>query len=290
MRVLVIGCGSIGSRRARLLAEMGHEVMLFDADTNRAMAAYRAIDHPAVTASIFGNVWTGWGDQGDDEPGYDAAFICTPAHTHWGAAWEAMDAGIKGLFIEKPLATTMAGIPELVAECEKRGVVTMGACNIRWAYGDPRPADYFSAWTSGPLSGWRAGAAEAYRGNGIVLESAIHDIDLAAHWMGPITKVSAAGGEDGVTIRLEHGHPERCSYVVAEWGEDTEVARGLVSATGNTLKSRDPDTSDEMYRQEMAHFLDCVANGTATTNPIANAAVTLGWALKARDMTRKVAA
>ena len=49
-------------------------------------------------------------------------------------------------------------------------------------------------------------------------------------------------------------------------------------------------TADGAYRQEMAHFLDCVANGTATTNPIANAAVTLGWALKARDMTRKVAA
>ena len=78
MRCLVTGCGSIGSRRARLLVEMGHTVMCHDADTDRAVELYHALG-PNAKASLGGNVWTG------AEDGYDAVFVCTPAATHLGS-------------------------------------------------------------------------------------------------------------------------------------------------------------------------------------------------------------
>lgn len=301
MRCLIVGCGSIGSRRARLLAEMGHEVACYDADYERARAVAYEI-HGQGGAS-----YIRYGAVGDPRrPWQDVAFVCTPAATHVATARAVATEGLRGLFIEKPLSTSMAGIPELIAECEKRGVVTMGACNMRWAYPAwsdrrfrPKDVAHAAFYSFGALDGWRPGAREAYAGNGIALESAIHEMDLAAHMFGPITDASVEGHPDKLKVRLTHASGTS-SLVWADWSADAGEPwratcfwlHGATAGDGVFGEQafdheRNPDSC---YRQEMAHFLDCVANGTATTNPIANAAITLGWALKARDMTRTVAA
>lgn len=276
MKTLIVGCGSIGSRRARLLAEMGHKVTVMDAEMYRAAALIYEV--PGIIASSLGNV--------DVLANADATFVCTPAHTHLAISRESLNAGRKALFIEKPLSTSMDGVAELVAECERRGVVTMGACNMRWAYRDVQRAYWVkeaALCVAKPLSSWRAGASDAYRPSGLMLECAIHELDLAYHFCGPIVGVNPVGDDDAVIIGVEHargGH----SQVYASWAED-EPERRWVALNGEVAR-HEPDTSDDMYRQEMAHFLDCVASGTATCNPIANAAETLRWALHARDLTR----
>ena len=280
---MIVGAGSVGSRRARLLAEMGHEVMIYDTDEARADKLACAIGVPIVPCLYMA--------------GWSATFVCTPAATHLPVAAEVIKAGCKGVFIEKPLSTSLLAVRNVVEECERRGVVTMGACNMRWAYGSNIHTGYHtSIETSRPLSGWRVGAPEAYAGNGIVMEAAIHDLDLAVWLNGPIGAMSAPDpavwryGDDHVRLHLTHtGRAE--TTIVADWRESAPTVRELVTtATKGVRRCYRPDCGDDMYRQEMQHFLDHVASWTPTSNPIANAAETLRWALKARDLTRKVAA
>ena len=192
----MVGCGSIGSRRARLLAEMGHEVGLVDADATRSHPlfvelAIRYVDDGRAfhfRGTLAGAMLEPW----------DAVFVCTPAGTHLAVAREVIEAGCRGLFIEKPLSTSIDGVAELVADCEARGVVTMGACNMRWAYGPiPAPGDRETIYADcmGPLSAWGPGH-ERYRANGIVLESLIHEIDLCAWVAGPITEIMESEVDD----------------------------------------------------------------------------------------------
>lgn len=283
MRCLVVGCGSIGARRARLLAEMGHEV---DGQDDDLLRAAKATNGHAVSKIMAYHL----------RAPYDAAFVCTPARSHLQVAHDVIAAGIKGLFIEKPLSSSMDGIPELIEQCELRGVVTMGACNMRWAYG-PGPIDCAGILleSTAPLSSWRAGAAEFYRANGIVLEAVIHEIDVLADKLGPITWLDAIGN-DHERVNIETEHASRgIGTINCDWREGVAVRREMALAErsypdGGVRISAvvRADTSDEMYRREMAHFLECVATGTATTNPIANATETLRWALKAREMCKAV--
>lgn len=281
MRCLVVGCGSIGSRRARLLAEMGHSLDVYDPDED---AMREAIKRLLLLFHRLPRVRPRWTADKAEALSWqaDAVFVCTPANTHLAVAREITQAGCRGLFVEKPLSVSMDGIAELVEECAKRGIVTMGGCNMRWAYSDVdlrRPStgevDFV---VCKPLAAWRPGAEETYRPNGIVLEAAIHEMDVATSRLGPIIGLNAIGCDDECIIGIEHAGGAK-SNIFAEWGPTARTGRWV------TARDRfEPIISDEMYRQEMAHFLDCVANGTATVNPIANAAETLNWALRARDL------
>ena len=282
MRTLVIGCGSIGARRARLLAEMGHEVTIYDPD----LSAAERLKGTALAWSQ----WE-WRPLGDGHR-YVATFVCTPAASHVALAREIVEDGCRGLFIEKPLGTSMDGISELVAECERRGVVTMGACNMRWAYGghptDRPHVERLFLETSGPLSGWRAGAAETYRANGIIMESAIHDLDLVSAWLGPVASLDAYGDDDWCRLDVTH-ESGATSAILNDWREDAPRVRELGYFLRGSLFCHLPTLTDEMYRKEMAQFLRAVAGEELPVNPLSQAAETLSWALKARDMCRTAA-
>lgn len=122
MKLAVIGLGSIGMRRLRLLYEMGHRgVLAYDIDGNKMLAA--AIHYTADINHRIGDVWRA-------KP--DAVFICTPAETHTDLARRFIKTKC-ALFIEKPLSTSMDGVDDLIAKSV--GLVTMVACNWRFRPG-----------------------------------------------------------------------------------------------------------------------------------------------------------
>jgi len=112
-RVLVVGCGSIGKRHARLWCERPEaEVWVCDAlpanlqaATEQAPGARPCSDYAAALA---------------EQP--DLVFICTPNHLHRPMAEAALEAGCHVL-CEKPLADTVEN-GEAIAEA----VCGAGAC------------------------------------------------------------------------------------------------------------------------------------------------------------------
>src|SRR5690606_11541965 len=150
MRVLVIGCGSIGTRRARILRGMGVDVLGVDVDPLRAA---EATDGHATTLDLALHDRT-----------LRAAVVCTPPATHVPIALDCLKAGLV-VFVEKPLALSMDGVPELLDAAA--GKVAMGACNLRFAYGldagpPPQRVQPLRLATSKPLREWRPGAEAAY--------------------------------------------------------------------------------------------------------------------------------
>src|SRR5262245_42392968 len=104
--VLVAGCGSIGTRHLRNLKALGVGPLLaLDADRERT---YRAA--ATVGATPIESI--------DVAPSLRAAFICTPTNGHLEPARAALRRGAH-LFIEKPIAATMDGVPELIAEADR---------------------------------------------------------------------------------------------------------------------------------------------------------------------------
>ncbi len=188
-RVLVVGCGSIGSRHAANLLALGSEVLACDPDPERLAA----VTSPNALKG-FDNLGTALAA----EP--DAVAICTPNHTHVPIALAAARAGCH-LFVEKPLSHSLDRVQELGALVRERRLVVLAACEMRFY----RPVStlkrlvdegavgrVLSVWNEFGhyLPNWRPGtdyrrlySARSAEGGGIVLD-AVQDLDYLMWLLG----------------------------------------------------------------------------------------------------------
>lgn len=121
MRVLVVGCGSIGRRHARLLrARRDVDVALCDVlEVNRLEAA----EH-AGCSETYGSLEEALAR------GFQACVVATPNDTHAPVAAAAMRAGLDVL-LEKPMADTAAEAAPIAEAARETGRVVMVAYNMR---------------------------------------------------------------------------------------------------------------------------------------------------------------
>lgn len=201
-RALVVGCGSIGRRHLRNLQSLGLSVLAFDPQPARAAAA--AAESGAKTvASLSAGLKL--------KP--DLAVIATPSSLHLGPALAAAKAGA-ALFIEKPVSHTLEGLEALESVVEKKGLVALVACNMRFhpglatvrrllsegAIGRPLNAgiicaSYLPDWHPG--EDYRKGySARADLGGGALLDC-IHELDYMLDMLGAAEAVSAELGNSG---------------------------------------------------------------------------------------------
>jgi predicted dehydrogenase len=170
----------------------------------------------------------------------DVVSICTPNSVHRPAAIATMEAGVKDILLEKPVATTMAeafAIKKVAAKRKTRIMVgfthRFNDLNIgaRAAVLDGRLGEPYMARVRfahmGPIPGW-AKTDWFYKpklaGGGAMLDMAIHAIDLLQWYLGPITAVQAKVAtlrkkiavDDNAVMLMEFGG--RClAYIEAGW-------------------------------------------------------------------------
>jgi predicted dehydrogenase len=146
-----------------------------------------------------------------------AALICSPSSLHVEHALAAADADCD-LFVEKPLASTAAGVDALLERVAARNLITMVGCNFRFHPGPALIRRLLDEGVVGKaiasrlqfgsyLPDWRPGtdyrrnySASAQMGGGAVLDC-IHDIDLALWFFGPARKVGAMI-KDGASLGI----------------------------------------------------------------------------------------
>lgn len=270
MKVLVVGCGSIGTRRAKILADMGHEVCGKD-------PRWRCPHRRMVNGE-----WLFATESYVAELVFDAVLICTPPDSGRVAQVKELAPRVQGLFIEKPLALTR---PEVdVLESWVRGVVpvTMGACNLRFSEGVDalRKID-------GPRCGYfymgmhRMYWSKGHQSISLILDS-IHELDLAVWAMGPIISISGESMEDEAKVSVHHEHGYSTIYL--DRLSDPPIREASVYPPDGLLVDHAPhihiNTDPSMYVREMQHFMDCVEAGVPTCNPIEDAAEVCRWALE----------
>jgi len=195
-RVLVLGCGSIGRRHlANLIRLDVGEVLAYDVDSDARQA---------VEAEFGIHAARGFDEAWDQNP--DVVLVAAPTQRHMELAIEAVQRGCH-LFVEKPLSHCMNGVDDLCAELERRELVNMVGCNMRFhagpmtvkrcledgAIGDVLAArlqtgSYLPRWH--PQADYRAGYSARWDSGGAVLDC-IHEIDLALWYLGPGRLVGA---------------------------------------------------------------------------------------------------
>ncbi|MCC7495740.1 MAG: Gfo/Idh/MocA family oxidoreductase [Fimbriimonadaceae bacterium] len=118
LRIGLIGLGNIstyhlaGLRQHRALADL-------------SVVCCRSRERGEAVAAEWGCRWTA--DYRETFATCDALLLATPHHLHYPMARDALQAGVRHLFIEKPVTNTLAECDELIALATARGAsVTVG--------------------------------------------------------------------------------------------------------------------------------------------------------------------
>ena len=205
-RVAVIGAGTMGSVHARHWnAVPGAELV-------------GVLDPRSEAARAAGPGFSDW-DTLLSQAKPDIIDVCTPTSFHCEYVVRAAGAG-KAIFVEKPMARSLADCDAMLAAVDRAGVPAMSGHVLRYfpeyaaakrlvdSGGVGKPAAIRTARMAGfpNLSGRPNWYADPEQSGGLVLDMILHDFDWLRWTFGPITRVYAKGlfGRTEFTQRLDY--------------------------------------------------------------------------------------
>ena len=197
MKLLIIGCGSIGRRHARNAKTLGAELVLCDLDEGLMQKMCAELGEvPCYTDYL----------EAADHAGVDAAVVATPSSLHAEMAIQLAMRGIH-LLVEKPLSHSLEGIDTLLQIVDEKRVTAMMGQSFRFherfltlqgllneqAIGKVYHVCYCSGWY---LPDWhvhedyrREYAARRSLGGGVALTSFSHSFDTFRWLFGEIEEI-----------------------------------------------------------------------------------------------------
>lgn len=189
LRVAVVGCGLIGTRRAQETSLHSRSRLLLCIDTAHAPARQ--------TAERFGAAWsTDWRIAVDDER-IDVVVVCTPNAIAYDVVAAALARG-KHVLLEKPMGCNLAQARALASLADASPALLKIGFNHRYHPAIARAKELFDLGTIGkPISiraryghGGRPGYEREWRcdpqlsGGGELLDQGVHIADLVAWFAG----------------------------------------------------------------------------------------------------------
>ncbi len=214
-RVAIAGLGKMGLMHAAVVSALPDAQVVAVADPQTQLAAH--LRSLGLEAPLFASL-----DELLARTPVDAVLICTPASTHLAAAETCLARDVH-VFVEKPLADTLAGAERMVAlAAGKPGVRAVGYMKAHLplyqhlralvqagALGTVHQvhASVYLSQVFRPAGGWVYDRARS--GGGIVINSTCHLLHLLTWFFGPVRGVFArtrrihTGVEDAATVILE---------------------------------------------------------------------------------------
>ena len=299
--VLIVGCGSIGQRHARVLSELGIADLRVCDSSSEQLQVLTAKTPVQMTYSSY--------QEGlHDQP--DTVLIGTPPQLHIPMAIQALDAGIHVLS-EKPVSDSIDQIDELEQAIERSGKTYMVGLCFRYHEGLTLAKRYLNEGRIGRLVSIRLRMSENLAEVRADYKSLFtlkhlgtydlsHEVDLAC-WFAdvPVTEIQAMHGvysdlgftaPDIAQLNLRFGkicvasvYLDFFSRPRTRWTElmgtdgtitvefaDWQQCTVSVYDTANGQWTREVlgTERDFMFRSEDAEFLKAAANGTGTQCPL----------------------
>jgi UDP-N-acetyl-2-amino-2-deoxyglucuronate dehydrogenase len=223
----VIGCGDVSVVHLRAIEQLpgSRLVAVCDTDPATAAAAARATGVPAFTdhRELLARL----------RP--DVVHIATPHHQHVPVALDCLEAGVHVL-LEKPVAHTVAEAERLIGAAARHPDVKIGICfQNRYNAAVQAARTLIGSGDCGAVQGgaatvvwhrtpeyyaqrpWRG--QRALSGGGVLINQAIHTLDLLQWLLGDVTSVAGQVGtneladvvdvEDTAQLVLHHGDDRR---------------------------------------------------------------------------------
>jgi predicted dehydrogenase len=275
MNILVVGTGSIGKRHIANLLALGVDVRAFSYRAAAGDSSSQPVQHdPRVP--LVGDLSQALASD------VHAVVVANRTDQHLAVALQAARLG-KHVFIEKPLAASLAQAEELVAAVRDQGLVVEAGFmlrhhpNLRWmqsylASGALGELMHLRASVGQWLPDWRPGTDHrqgygAFRaqGGGVIFDL-IHELDLV-HWLvGPVVDVSAmtrvvpaleieTEGVAQISLRMASGvlAQVHLDYVRPGYGRDMELVgrHGVLSwdyTKGTVSLTRAGDVPEVVHR------------------------------------------
>lgn len=290
VRLALFGPGGFGYERARALSR--HPQVEFVASYSpvaQEMAACER-DFGAKATADEAAIW--------DDESIDGVVLSTPNQIHLKHTRRAAQSG-KHVFVEKPIATTLADAREMIELCEAAGVVLMVGHNSRrrtrirtmkqyleeGKLGQPLAAEANNSHAGGlsiQPGDWRWHRENAP--GGPLSQLGVHHVDSLQYLLGPVARVSAwqrrlavAAEIDDVTMALLEFESGALGYLGAHYAvPDTRFVHLLGTeanirwdrATG-LLYERDgsreaiPVEENDTVQEEIDEFVSCIQTGAA---------------------------
>lgn len=317
LRFLVLGCGSIGQRHIKnLIALQAGEILAFDVLEDRRHFVREELD--VETVDRIEAAWKWKPDVALIAASTETHVLLALQAVEHGCHLfieKPLSHTLTGIDrlcaeVEQRQLTTMVG-------CNMRfhpGPVTVKRLITENAIGKVIAAriqtgSYLPWWR--PEQDYRQSYSASIEWGGATLDC-IHEIDLALWYLGPAKLVAAAASPahsidlkiDGlIEIILDHAsgalsnvhlnfvqrdYRRTCQIIGSEGSIYWDFADHQVHVFGDDGELRqtylEPDgwAANQMYLDEMRHFLQALRNCTPTTNPISEALATLNIALDAR--------
>jgi UDP-N-acetyl-2-amino-2-deoxyglucuronate dehydrogenase len=220
----------------------------------------------------------------------DVAHIATPHDQHVQPAIDCLAAGVN-VILEKPVAHTMADAERLVVASEQPGAPKIGVCfQNRYNVTSRTAAELLTSGRLGRVIGgsatvcwhrppayyharpWRAQMARS--GGGVLINQAIHSLDLL-HWLlGEVTQVSGyaarlatdsvIGVEDTAQVVLDHAGGARSVFFATNANvTDSPVTLEIVTEAAELFIRRDLTVQYSDGRVEVVEERRAVSSGRA---------------------------
>ncbi len=176
INVAVVGCGRWGRNLVRVFASLEGARLAACCNSRDAgrLDELRSLYPGVETTQDFARVL--------DDPGVDAVVLATPDPTHFEMGRRALVSG-KHLFVEKPMALSLAEAEELVELAEARGRVLMTGYvmlyhpAVRWLKGEIEAGSITPRSVLSTRVDFGVGRADA----DLLWSSAIHDVSIVQH-------------------------------------------------------------------------------------------------------------
>ncbi|MGD9496148.1 MAG: Gfo/Idh/MocA family protein [Armatimonadota bacterium] len=189
VRIGFVGCGGIANAHMKNLVKIDGAQMVAFSDIVEEKAQKAADEYGGKAFGDYREMY--------DSVEMDAVYICLPPFAHTDQEILAAQAGL-ALFVEKPLALTMAKARQIEAAIAEAGVISCAA--YHWRYHDTArwarealeggPIAMVLGWWMGGLPGvawWRV----QEQSGGQILEQTTHIIDMARYLAGDVERVHA---------------------------------------------------------------------------------------------------
>lgn len=279
IRVGVIGTGAMGQNHVRIYSEMEGVELAGISDVDQKRVEAMAVQFNTKGFTDYNEMFA---------EGLDAVSVVVPTKLHKQVVLDALEAGLNVL-VEKPIADTLENADLMIEAAKKAGKILMVGHIERFNPAVIKLKELIDSEILGKVVSISTRRVGPYnpriRDVGVILDIGVHDIDIISYLYGRrVNHVYAVAGADihsfedhaSIILRMDH---EFAGVVETNWLTPHKIRKltaigikgvAYLDYIDQTVEIHDNGwiqkakiEESEPLKNELEHFIDCVATGKA---------------------------